>query len=142
MQIQRSPDSSVATSARTRTLYAGALGAYLALIALSVLWEGWLAPAANAPPGLWLTLKSLPLLLPLFGLLHGKPYTYAWASMLVLAYLAEGVVLAYTYRAEPLSLHNVFTCALMETALCLVFVLCAPFYARLRAIELQKTAAE
>jgi len=138
--MPQSVDARAPRSRRTQVLYALALGAYLALIALSVLWEGWLAPAAYAPPGLWLTLKSVPLLLPLFGLLHGKPYTYAWASMLMLVYLTEGVVLTYTYRAQPLSLHDIFTCAAIETILSLVFLVSAPFYARLRANELEDAA--
>lgn len=132
-------DSQIPGAPRTRILYTLALGSYLSLIALSVLWEGWLAPAPSAPPGLWLTIKSVPLLLPLFGLLHGKPYTYAWASLLVLAYLTEGVVLTFTYRAQPLSSHDIFTCAIIETALSLLFLASAPFYARLRAAELENT---
>ena len=123
-------------SRRTRALYFLCVGSYIALICLTVLWEGWLAPAVDAPPEIWLVIKSLPLLLPLFGLLHGKPYTYAWASLLVLLYFTEGVVLTYTYRGEPLSFHDTFTCAAIETALSSVFVLGAPFYARFRASEL------
>lgn len=130
----------VPQSRRTHTLYLLSVGSYLALIVLSVLWEGWLAPAAGAPPDLWLIIKSVPLLLPLFGLLHGKPYTYAWASLLVLIYFTEGVVLTYTYRAQPLSFHDTFTCAAAETALSAVFILSAPFYARFRASELLNEA--
>ncbi len=125
-----------ALSPRTRALYFICVISYIALIGLTVLWEGWLAPATDAPPELWLTIKSLPLLLPLFGLLHGKPYTYAWASLLVLLYLTEGVVLTYTYRHQPFSIHDIFSCAVAETALSSVFVLSAPFYARLRVGEL------
>lgn len=36
--------------------------------------------------------KTLPLLLPLFGILRGRRYTHQWASLLSLAYLAEGLV--------------------------------------------------
>ncbi len=127
-------------SRRTRILYFLSVGSYLALIALSVLWEGWLAPAAGAPPDLWLIIKSVPLLLPLFGLLHGKPYTHAWASLLVLIYFTEGVVLTYTYRTQPLSFHDTFTCAAVETVLSAIFIVSAPFYARFRAIELLNEA--
>lgn len=64
----------------------------LVLIILSLLWERWLAPIR--PGGSWLMLKALPLLLPLRGLLHGKRYTYQWSSLLILAYLTEGLVRA------------------------------------------------
>ncbi len=61
----------------------------IALIALCVAWELFLAPLR--PGGSWLVLKVLPLLAPLFGILHGKRYTYQWASMLVLFHFAEGL---------------------------------------------------
>ena len=34
------------------------------------------------------------MLLPLRGLLYGKRYTYQWSSLLILAYLTEGLVRA------------------------------------------------
>ena len=64
----------------------------LALIVLSLLWERWLAPIR--PGGSWLMLKAVPLLLPLRGLLNGKRYSYQWSSLLILAYLTEGLVRA------------------------------------------------
>lgn len=59
-----------------------ALIACLALLALSVLWEGWLAPTPRVPPGPWLTLKAVPLLIALPGVLHGRPKTRVWAELL------------------------------------------------------------
>ncbi len=130
-----------APSARVQRLYYFASSAYLALIVLSLAWEGWLAPAQGVPPGFWLTLKTLPLLLPLFGLLHGRPYTYAWASMLVLPYFIEGVVLTYQFRAEAYTLHATLPYALLEALLCTGFIISATFYARLRGLELRPPAA-
>ena len=43
-------------------------------------------------------LKALPLLIPLFGILRGKVYTYQWTALLVLAYFTEGVVRAWSDR--------------------------------------------
>lgn len=60
----------------------------IALIALCLAWEMWLAPLR--PGGSWLALKALPLLLPLSGVLAGRRYTYKWTSLLVLAYICEG----------------------------------------------------
>ena len=122
-----------ATTLYTRRLQALALSSYVALLILSLLWEGWLAPARNVPPGLWLTLKTAPLLLPLHGLLHSRPYTYAWASMLVLPYFIEGLVLSYQFRAQTLALHATLPYAVIESLLCLSFIVSATFYARLRA---------
>ena len=64
----------------------------IALIALCIAWEGWLAPLR--PGGSWMTLKGALLLLPLFGVLRGKRYTYKWLSLFVQFYLLEGLTRA------------------------------------------------
>lgn len=69
------------------TLHYIAITSLIALILLSLAWEGWLAPVR--PGGTLLVIKALPLLLPLFGILRGKVYTYQWASMLILLYFTE-----------------------------------------------------
>jgi uncharacterized membrane protein len=74
-----------------------AVGSLLALIALGLGWELWLAPLR--PGGSWLALKVLPLCLPLAGLLKNRMYTYRWLSLLVWLYFAEGVVRASTERS-------------------------------------------
>lgn len=110
--------------------YRLALGAYLALIVLTLAWEGWLAPAPNAPPGLWLMVKALPLLLPLFGLLHGRRYTYQWSLFLILAYFTEGVVVAYAHRASGFALHSPVPYAWLEIVLTTAFFISAILYIR------------
>ena len=65
-----------------------------ALIVLCVAWELWLAPLR--PGGSLAALKALPLALPLAGIVGGRRYTYQWASMLILAYFAEGVTRAWS----------------------------------------------
>jgi uncharacterized membrane protein len=112
-----------------------ALACYLALIGLTLLWEGWLAPAPGAPPGFWLTIKSIPLLFPLFGILRGRRTSYLWASLLLLAYFTEGVVVAYTDRHAPLGLHAPWLYALMEIVLVLGFIASAAYYVRRTATD-------
>lgn len=106
-----------------KTLYFGACASLLALIFLCLAWELRLAPLR--PGGSWMALKSLPLLLPLFGILNGRRYTYQWASMLILAYLAEGIARAFSDNGLSAAL------ALAEAVLALVFFTSAVFYARL-----------
>ena len=77
-----------------RGLQATAVGSLVGLIALGLAWELWLAPLR--PGGSWLVLKALPLLAPLFGLLHGRRRTFQWTSFLALAYVAEGAVRAWS----------------------------------------------
>lgn len=96
----------------------------LALIALCVLWETVLAPLR--PGGSWMMLKAVPLLLPLFGILRGRRYTYQWTTMLVLLYFTEGVV-----RAGDGGLTGILAGA--EIALSLVLFVSAMLYARVTA---------
>ncbi len=107
----------------TRGLRFGASVSLLLLIAWSLAWELWLAPLR--PGGSWLVLKVLPLLLPLFGVLNGRRYTYQWASMLVLAYFAEGVVRSVSDSGASRLL------AAIEVAFSVTFFLCAICYVRL-----------
>ncbi len=80
-------DTSPALPEHWRTIASLSL---LALIAWCVAWEAVVAPVR--PGSAWLVIKIIPLLLPLRGITQGKVYTYQWASMLVLLYLAEGIV--------------------------------------------------
>ena len=99
--------------ARTRAV---AVGSVLALIALGLAWELWLAPTGSRT----LALKVLPLLLPLAGLWRNRMYTYRWVSLMVWLYFTEGVVRAAGDRQPSASL------ALMEVLLCvLLFAACA-----------------
>lgn len=67
-----------------------AIALTVALIVLCVAWEAWLAPVR---PGGWtLALKALPLALLLPGLLADRLRSWQWMSMVVLAYVGEGLV--------------------------------------------------
>ena len=71
-----------------------ATASLVGLVFLCVAWELFLAPVR--PGGSWLVLKAAPLLVPLFGVLHGKRYTFQWTTLLVWAYFAEGIVRAWS----------------------------------------------
>ena len=77
---------------RRRAAWLGAVASLVALLLLCVAWELFLAPVRAG--GSWLVLKAVPLLVPLFGVLHGRRYTFQWSTILVWAYFAEGVVRA------------------------------------------------
>jgi len=126
-------DDAAVFPARVVLLGRLALASYLVLLVLTMLWEGWLAPVPNSPPGFWLAVKSIPLLLPLFGLLHGKPRSYAWASLLLLLYLTEGLVLLWTERKLGFVRGSALPWALLETVLTLTFIIAAALYIRGRA---------
>ena len=105
-----------------RRLYLCSCSSLIALLFLCLAWESRLAPVQ--PGGSWLMLKALPLLAPLFGILHGRRYTYQWASMLILLYFAEGVVRLYSESGPSQWL------AAAEIALSLTFFGAAVGYVR------------
>ncbi len=121
--------------ADSRTQHAGPAGALhviasaslIALIALCLAWEAWLAPLR--PGGSALMLKVLPLLLPLFGVLRGRRYTYQWSSMLIWFYFTEGTVRAWSDKGLSAQL------AWGEVALSLAFFVSASLYARLSRVQ-------
>lgn len=106
-----------------KPLQAGASISLIALIIICIAWEGWLAPLK--PQGSLLILKAVPLLLPLFGILNGRRYTYQWASMFILFYFTEGSVRAWADTGIASKL------ALIEILLSVIFFTCAIFYAKL-----------
>ncbi len=77
-----------------RAAWLAASASLVALVFLSLAWELFLAPVK--PGGSWLALKALPLLAPLFGVLHGRRYTFQWSTLLIWAYAAEGAARIYT----------------------------------------------
>jgi uncharacterized membrane protein len=94
----------------------------IGLILLCLAWELWLAPLR--PGGSWLVLKVIPLLLPLFGILHGRLYTYRWSTLLIWPYFTEGVMRAYAETG--MSSRLAFT----EVGLALIFFMSAALFAR------------
>jgi uncharacterized membrane protein len=119
-----SPSALPAPIAWTRAV---AVGSVLALIALGLAWELWLAPTGQRT----LALKVLPLLLPLAGLWRNRMYTYRWVSLMVWLYFTEGVVRATSDRGAGVPL------AIVELLLCLLlFAACAAHVRwRLRAAK-------
>jgi uncharacterized membrane protein len=105
-----------------RVLHATAVVSLISLIFLSVAWELWLAPLR--PGGSWLVLKVLPLLLPLFGILRGKIYTYRWSTLLIWLYFTEGVVRAWSDGGLASQL------ATLEWVLALIFFVSAALFTR------------
>jgi uncharacterized membrane protein len=116
--------ASIHKEAQTRVLLRSiAFVSLVALLILCLAWEMWLAPLR--PGGSLLALKAAPLALPLAGIYAGRRYTYQWASLLVLAYFAEGVVRAWSESGLAQSL------AAAEVALSAVSFAALVAYARL-----------
>jgi len=118
-------EEAFAPTAAVRRTRALAVGSTLALIALGLAWELWLAPTGRGT----LAVKVLPLLLPLPGLLRLRLYTYRWVSLGVWLYVAEGAVRAGSDHGLSATL------AVMEVLIALVLftACCLHIRARLRA---------
>jgi len=118
-------DEALAPTAAVRRTRALAVASTLALIALGLAWELWLAPTGRGT----LAVKVLPLLLPLPGLLRLRLYTYRWVSLGVWLYTAEGAMRAGSEHGVSATL------AVIEVLLALVLftACCLHIRARLRA---------
>jgi uncharacterized membrane protein len=90
-------------AARTTTV------CFVLLIALGLAWELWLAPLR--PGGSWLVLKVLPLLVALPGIHRARSASLKLWSMMILAYVCEGLVRAVSDQGVSAQL------AMLETAL-------------------------
>ena len=101
-----------------------AVATLLALIALCLSWELFLAPLR--PGGSWLALKALPLCIPLAGFLKNRMYTYRWVSLMIWLYFTEGVVRAWSDRPPSNWL------ALLEAVLCVVLFTACTIHIRQR----------
>jgi uncharacterized membrane protein len=110
-------------SSPARFAWNAAIASLVTLIFLCLAWELWLAPIR--PGGSLLALKTLPLLVPLFGVLHGKRYTFQWSSMFILLYFTEGIVRGWSDAGLSRQL------ALVETALSLAYFAAVVTYSRL-----------
>jgi uncharacterized membrane protein len=121
------PDAAVVDPMLGR-VRAVAVACLLALIALGLAWELWLAPTGNRT----LALKVLPLAAALLGLLKLRLYTYRWLSLLVWLYFAEGVMRASTEHGMAVGL------AVAEVALSLLLFAACVLHVRQR---LRKPAA-
>jgi uncharacterized membrane protein len=107
---------------RRDTAWLAACATLVALILLCVAWELWLAPLK--PGGSWLVLKAIPLLVPLFGVLHAKRYTFQWSTLLIWLYAAEGATRAMTDGGLSARL------AALELALALAYFAAAVVFVR------------
>lgn len=122
MTASSSADAPLPPPAVVRITRAAALAALLALIALGLAWELWLAPTGSGT----LAIKVLPLVLCLAGLWRHRMYTFRWLSLLLWLYFMEGVIRATTERGMSMAL------ALVEIVLCVVLFACCSVYIRWR----------
>ncbi len=112
-----------------RLLRLGQLG-YAILLILIPLWVLWLSPPQLGSPKVLLLVWWSPLWLPLWGILRGKAYTFAWANFIVMWYFLHSLTTLWV--GEGL---NVVLAAVELAAASLMFYGCT-YYAKYRGQEL------
>ena len=119
------PDGSAGSidPAATRLTWPATVASLGGLILLCVLWEVWLAPFKSG--SFLLSLKALPLILPLLGALRRSVYTLQWSSMLIWLYFIEGVVRGFRNPDRMTSML-----AWLEVALVVLFFISALLFLR------------
>lgn len=110
-----------------------ALGSYLALLVLMILWAIWLSPSKHFPVALDLLVTVVPLMLTLFGMLKGRVRSHLITSYLSMLYVMHGSVEAWTFT-------EIRSLALAETLLGLTLFISASFYARWYGMTLLEQA--
>ncbi len=105
-----------------RTLRYTVLTCFIAMIALGIAWEIWLAPLR--PGGSLLVLKVLPLAVALPALRKGRVRAFQWWSMGALLYICEGLVRATSDSGRSATL------ALLQLALAVLAYLAILLYVR------------
>jgi len=80
-----------------------ALSSYFGLMISLIFWITLAPHSETYPTSAWLIIALVPLLFPLRGLLHGKPYTHAWTGFLMLFYFAHGI--GEVYSAQGFDLY-------------------------------------
>jgi len=77
-----------------------ALCANLALLAWVAIWQIFLSPHPHISSTTLAIAWCIPLLLPLPGILAGKPYTHAWANFVLMLYFLHALTILYVDGGE------------------------------------------
>lgn len=120
---------SVDMSSRTTLFRWMALGGNLALLGWIALWQLSLSPHPHINAITLAIAWMIPLLLPLPGILAGKPYTHAWANFILMFYFLHALTLLYVDNGERVL-------AAIELLLTMLAFVGNILYARLRGKEL------
>ncbi len=105
-----------------------AIGSWVGLLALTLVWDGWVSPLYFI-----LLIKFAMLWFPLRGLWAQRVYTFQYCSMLILAFFVEGVM-----RVVSISPLNQYFAA-VEIALSVVFFVSCLAYLKQFKIKKEKS---
>ncbi|KXF81231.1 DUF2069 domain-containing protein [Enterovibrio coralii] len=110
-------------------LRAFALISYLSLIGWVFVWHAVISPHPHISPYGVTIAWLIPLMLPLKGIITGKPYTHAWANFILMFYFLHGLTLLWVDEGERLL-------ALVELVITSVSFVCNILYAKRKGKEM------
>lgn len=84
----------------TQRLWQIAITAHLMLLALVISWQGFVSPHPHVGALAMTCVWTLPLLLPLIGMLKQKAYTHAWANFVLMLYFLHSLTIIATSADE------------------------------------------
>lgn len=105
------------------------LTGYVGLLVLMPVWLIWINPPANVGINLSLIFFWIPLFFPMWGLIKGKPYTYAWANFVVMLNFMHGLTTLWVVPEDIIY-------AILELTFATMMFLGGTYYARHRGREL------
>ena len=94
--------SEKAMSPKTELFRYLALAGNLLLLGWVVAWQMTLSPHPHLDNVTLAIVWAVPLLLPLPGILVGKPYTHAWANFILMLYFLHALTILYVDGGERL----------------------------------------
>ena len=113
----------------TQTLKKITLVSYFSLLFFMPLWLIVLNPSQGLSPALSLIMFTLPLLLPIRGLLKGNPFTYAWTNFIIMIYFLHSLTTLWVSEDDLIW-------ASIELILATTMFLSCSYYAKYRGQEL------
>lgn len=116
-------------SSNTKNLRYFALIANLSLILWVGLWQSTISPHPHLNNYVIAVMWIIPMLLPLKGILEGKPYTHAWANFILMFYFLHALTILWVDDGER-------WLALVELAITSCTFIANILFARVRAKEL------
>jgi len=113
----------------TQALKKITLSSYFSLLIFMPLWLLVLSPSQGLSPILSLCMFTIPLLLPMKGLLKGDPYTFAWSNFVLMIYFLHSLTTLIVSAEDRVW-------AIIELFLTSIMFLSASYYAKYRGQEL------
>jgi uncharacterized membrane protein len=113
----------------TQALKKITLFSYFSLLIFMPLWLIVLSPSQGLSPILSFCMFTIPLLLPMKGLLKGNPYTFAWSNFVLMIYFLHALTTLIVSVEDRVW-------AMIELLLATIMFFSASYYAKYRGQEL------